>query len=413
MWPHDAHVSSRFGLSRVEHHMPHEVVRLCRAVDRVVGRATSALLAASFTIGLMGCDALSGPDEPRIGGHAPLFTARLMSDFDFAPDSRTIYYVAIDNAQYTTVGVRAVDVASGQVRTLAGGLPGRNGMSQRIRAPRNSADVFLAVTHDVGCTPSTLWRVPTAGGVPVTVATDIDAAAFAVSPDGKRFAFVAKPPIAPATLTCPGGDSLVVLRSDGATSPELRVIARNVASFEMSPLAVSDAGDAIFYRRTFAPTATQRLMIAPSDGGASRDLLTPTSGVSFIAPVVRWNGSNARVLEAAVTDNGSRYTISERDASTDTRTEVGAVADRAEFGPQLTWADNGSVWAMWMPVEDLTPNEIERKTHRYRLYLGGPGSTTRSILEMVADEAPWRLVLSPDGQRVAFGFRSSVYVIPI
>lgn len=396
--------------------MSFRTVRL-RRVPGGMSAGCRTLLILAAAAAAAGCDAF-GPDEATLAGHRPLIRSHTLSDFDFGADSRTLYFIAIDNERQTTVGVSAVDAVTGRGRLLAAGLPARNGMAQYIRAPRNSNYVYVSLTQDIGCTPAVLWRVPTTGGAADTVAGDVNAAVFIASADGTRLSFVATQRLDPTTRACPqGADSLVVLRPSTAGVVKRRVIERDL-TFGVTPISISDAGDLLYFRPSGPPTSPSSIgfLLAPGDGGPAREVLNPEPGSFFsltISSSVIWSDGNPRVLIAKPTPSAREIAVVSRDAVTGADTPLGTVLEVAQFGPLLASSADGNVLAMWVPVEDLSPpGAVERRTLRYRLYVGGVGRTPRSVLEFVSTSNPWKLRVSPDGQRAAFRLNENVYVIP-
>jgi hypothetical protein len=358
------------------------------------------------------CDSIFGTKDRAIAGHDPLFTTHWVSDLDFGPDSRTVYYLEMDRSGRQFVAVRAIDAVTGARRTLVPSLVARNGMAQSIRAPGGSG-VYVGLTQDVGCTPVILTRVPTSGGPTETLAPSIGAGMFAVSPAGGRIAFSTKAPIQPVVPFCrPGMDSVVIARV--GTSTEWRLVERGVGGDDSQPVALSDAGTLVYLRAT-ASGAVLRT-VSPS-GAVVRDIplardATTLSLMAFSRDVL-WTGESPQLLVATRTLDTGGATISELDAATGARTDVATIPEVSFLVPWLARSADGRVWATWVAVKNLTPNAIERPVYRYQLMVGRQANSPQSVLTVDSDEGPIRLRIAPDGQRVAFVYRNGFYVIPI
>jgi hypothetical protein len=78
----------------------------------------------------------------------------------------------------------------------------------------------------------------------------------------------------------------------------------------------------------------------------------------------------------------------------------------------LALSADGTSWAGWFVVADLTPNNIERHKLRYRLYAKTPDvAEPKALSEVEAYEGPWKLSVSPDGHRAAFYYMRELYVL--
>jgi len=383
------------------------------------GTPARLLVGAGLAITAAGCESIFGPDAPDLGGHAPVVTSFTLSDFDFAPDNRTVYYIEMDPSGRQSVAVRAVDGLTGRNRMLVASLPGSNGMTQSIRAPRGSSDVYVTLTQDIGCSPATLSRIPASGGGAETVATDVRGGRLAASSNGARVAFVAEATLDPVTATCPAlGDSLVVVQIGETGASGRRPVEPALSADEAQPIALSDGGDVVYLRGSLEQGAqTYSLRVASADGELVREIPLPTQPgwwpSTTISPDVMWQGGNPRVLVATNTPGTREVTIVEHDVATGASTDLGSVPPALFIASPLARSADGAVWAVWFAVENLTPNAVERPVLRYALYVGRSGGDPRSILEFASDEGPWGLRPSPDGQRVAFRYRGGLYVIPV
>jgi hypothetical protein len=329
-----------------------------------------------------------------------------------APDSRTVYFLMTDPTGHPNSALRSVDVVSGEFKTLVRTIRGSRGMAQYVHAPLNSPDVFVAITQDVGCSGGNLWRIPRNGGPPDSVVSDVGNAAFVASPDGTQIAFVARQKLNPATLSCPGGDSLIVRYVTGNRAGEQRTVERNVGEFSATPIGLSDAGDLLYFTHTFTPGLQRStLRLSAADGSAPREILSRLVGApGTISGDVRWNGSTPLLLLATVA--GDSTTITEFNGATGEQTTLGSIPSTGRMVEAPLRSADGSVWAAWVVVEDLPSTNIERSIRRYRLYVGRREAETRSVAEFVSDQAPFRLDVSADGKSITFVQNYAFYLIP-
>jgi hypothetical protein len=356
------------------------------------------------------CDAFTGPEGHTIAGRRPQFGEAQLAAYDLAPDSRTVYYLMVDPTGHPGSAVRSVDVVTGEFKTIVQTLRGSRGMAQYVHAPLNSPDVFVSITQDIGCTPGNLWRIPRDGGPPDSVLSDVANAAFVVSPNGSQVAFVARRKLNPATLSCPGGDSLIVRHVTGDRAGQQRTVERDVAGSGATPVALSDAGDLLYF--AFAPgLQSSTLLLSGANGSVPREILRrPIGAPGVISPDVRWSGSTPLILLA--TPAGDSTAIRELNGDTGEQIALGSIpsAGRILEGPARS--GDGTAWAAWVVVEELPSNNVERQRRRYRLYVGGRDTETRSIAELVSDQAPFRLDISPDGKSITFVQNYAFYLLP-
>ena len=348
-----------------------------------------------------------GPDTPRVGVRlAPRAWAASPS---WSADGREIFFTSADGPREAGATVRAVDVATRQVRQV-GRVAAENSGRSATRVSRDGRWVFAALSAP-GMGGEALWRFPSAGGAPERVADGLAWPWFAASADGSRFAFQR---VAPGA----GREGQLVV-FDAARRTQVPVPGTK-GNFPPGMVELSPDGGRLVYSLAppvFADSPGVYLFDVAS--GRSRRVWAGSREVigGPRALAVRWAGSTPQVLIAE--PEGGRTTLSVLDTDAGTRTALGAVETGERMPDAAAWSPDGSRVALWTPVE-IGPQScgggvcISRNVIHWRLLVWNAATrTATTAAELTADEGASWLAFSPDGRRIGYVLFGQLHVVEV
>ena len=311
----------------------------------------------------------------------------------WSADGREILFTSLEpGAGAWVAALKAVNVTSRAVRTIATTATGTSTGGELIRVPPTGGFVFFAIAAWRG--PSyVILRVRDAGGQVDTIATDAKWPWFQVSDDGRLVAYHG----GANALNTGGVDSLKVV--DGTRAFGAVVRASPASSGPLAMWSFSPDGSSLVYW-------DRRVMQLDVPSGIATVLYVPPAAsvegtFQSVAGSVWWQGGHPHLLVDTWVDKRQPTSIYDLDGTTGARTLLGTLLDSEHAPWNMAWSPDGSHAAIWTSSKSFNCS-VEGCSYDARLYLIARGIIGAGVLydSRGAAASPTWTVFSPDGQSV-------------